>query len=61
MTKQNLCDVVVGDLVQLNSGGPQLTVSAINGDWITVVWIGDLGESGRYGKAEFPRECLHKV
>lgn len=57
MEKQNLC---VGELVQLNSGGPQLTVYAVDKDKITVVWIGDKGESGRYGKAEFPPECLHK-
>ena len=58
MEKQNLC---VGELVQLNSGGPQLTVSAVREDFVTVVWIGDLGASGRYGKAEFRRECLHRV
>ncbi len=58
MSEQKLC---VGELVQLNSGGPSLTVSAVNPDFVTVVWIGDLGESGRYGKAEFPRACVHKI
>ncbi len=61
MLKQDLQKLCVGDLVQLNSGGPSLTVSAVKEEYVTVVWIGDLGESGRYGKAEFPPECLHKI
>jgi hypothetical protein len=47
------------DVVRLNSGGPQLTVVAVDGDLITVVWIGD--ETDRDGKCEFPRACLQKI
>jgi uncharacterized protein YodC (DUF2158 family) len=62
MSKQNpKLSVSVGDLVQLNSGGPQLTVSAVEDNLVTVGWIGEQGSHGRYGKAEFPHECLRKV
>lgn len=50
--------VGVGDVVQLNSGGPHLTVAAVNRHFVTVVWVGD--QADRYGKAEFPHECLHE-
>ena len=60
LKQQKLTAVTVGDLVQLNSGGPHLTVGAVNDSVVTVYWIVD-GESARYGKAEFPHVCLHKV
>jgi len=64
MTDQTLC---VGERVQLNSGGPTLTVQEVRidrtaggGSVVTVTWIGGDGDSGRYGKAEFPVACLRK-
>ena len=29
----------VGDVVQLKSGSPPLTVSSIEGDWVTCTWF----------------------
>jgi hypothetical protein len=32
---------IVGDVVQLNSDGPKLTVAKIQGERLTVGWFGD--------------------
>jgi uncharacterized protein YodC (DUF2158 family) len=44
----------IGDVVMLNSGGPQMTVSAVTGDKVTAVWPDEQG----YGKLEAPAVCF---
>lgn len=48
-------NIKLGDLVQLNSGSPDLTVDHIDGDLITVVWFDD---EGSMEFASFHAVCL---
>lgn len=50
-------DFKTGDVVQLNSGGPALTVVEKNADenTVAVCWIDEKGGIWRY---DFPPECL---
>ena len=47
----------IGDVVNLKSGGWYLTVSAIDGDSITCIWI---DEAGVPHEIEVPSDTLEK-
>ena len=51
--------MTVGDIVQLKSGGPPMSVIAINGDWITGSWV-EMGKDGWRGalQGQFPLVTL---
>lgn len=36
-----------GDVVRLKSGGPDMTVEKVDGDRVSVVWVGDAGHQVR--------------
>lgn len=44
----------VGDVVQLNSGGPHMTVAAVVGDQVTTMWF----EKGEKRDETFPAAML---
>ncbi len=44
----------VGNLVRLKSGGPLLTVTAVDGDTVTCQWFDDK----KLGVATFPKDTL---
>ena len=46
-----------GDLVRLRSGGPMMTISAIDGGQVLCVW----NENGQTNDATFPAEVLQKL
>lgn len=45
----------IGDIVELNSGGPSLVVSSIDGDNVVVEWF---DEEGQLHRATFNRSML---
>lgn len=45
----------IGNLVTLNSGGPELLVVDYNGPLVVVAWPDG---SGKIAEHEFPKECL---
>jgi uncharacterized protein YodC (DUF2158 family) len=47
----------IGDVVELNSGGPQMTVEKVDGDQITCTWFVDSKADHR----TFPESVLKKV
>lgn len=50
--------IVIGDIVRLNSGSPDLHVIGINDDHLIVEW--DAGERAKETSA-FPRDCVYRI
>jgi uncharacterized protein YodC (DUF2158 family) len=51
---QHKTKILVGDIVRLNSGSPDLEVTACDGKEVTVQWTAVQRES-------FPLPCVHRV
>jgi len=47
-----------GDVVQLNSGGPHMTISSIDGDKAVCMWF---DSSGNHIQKAFPLHTLKKI
>lgn len=56
------CPFKVGDIVQLKSGGPKMTVSEVVESWTTKEWTGDVKTSwfagSKHEHAEFDVDTL---
>jgi len=52
-----MSDIKVGDVVELKSGSPRMTVGKIVGDQCTVLWF---GESNEPSQSECPIAVLVK-
>lgn len=39
-----MSDIKAGDVVELKSGGPKMTVGSVDGDRCTIVWFNDREE-----------------
>jgi uncharacterized protein YodC (DUF2158 family) len=57
MNRIETVELRIGDIVRLNSGGPNLTVVDVgkNGD-VSVNWVAP--GTTKYGQATFPRACF---
>ena len=49
----------IGDVVELISGSPDLTVAAINGDMVEVAWINP--EDSRHYMETLPKVCFRRT
>lgn len=49
----------LGERCRLNSGGPDMTVIAADGESVTVAWL--VGAGDKIDGASFPRACVRKV
>ncbi len=52
-------ELKVGDVVQLNSGGPQMTVTIVAAETVQCEWHGDY--ASRAVRDEFKIECVTKI
>lgn len=52
-----MSDIKTGDVVELKSGGPEMTVGTVSGHVCVVLWFGDSNEPS---EAEFPIAALVK-
>lgn len=50
-------EMEVGDIVQLNSGGPQMTITEMNFQNVSTMWFKDDGPH----ESRFPLACVTKV
>lgn len=48
----------IGDVVRLNSGGPESVVVDLEGRSVTVAWRGQAGE---VAESVLPEPCFHRV
>ena len=51
----------VGDLVQLNSGGPRMTVAWLQDEQAGCIWFAEALNGGEYKTQTFPLSCVRKA
>lgn len=54
-------DFRVGDVVQLKSGGPQMTVQSVGPAAVVVVWFNEEGGKFTLDSASFPKDAVEKA